>query len=149
MTSHEPAAELDAMHDRARAAFLARDLDGYREIFAPALSYRQADGRVIDRDQLMRDVADQLRRFDRVRSSFTREHLDVGAGGDRATETLTQEVAAGVTVFVVVHRAWRLTRRARYAWARREGRWQIDAVEVLEERPGPGGFAFGLRPPTL
>jgi hypothetical protein len=47
--------------DQGRAAFERRDLARYRDLFAPGLVYKQADGRVIDRDRLMRDVDAQFR----------------------------------------------------------------------------------------
>jgi hypothetical protein len=70
------ASELDAMHQRAKHAFEQRDLAAYRELFGPDLANRQADGRVISRDQLMRDVDLQFRRIRRARSSFVRELIE-------------------------------------------------------------------------
>ncbi len=66
------ALELDAMHERAKRAFEQKDLAAYRELFAPELAYCQPDGRVIDRDQLIRDVKLQFRRLSWVRGSFAR-----------------------------------------------------------------------------
>ncbi len=137
-------AELDAMHARAKDCFERRDLEGYRDLFAPGLEYRQADGRVIGRDRLMRDVAAQFRRFNRVESSTGRR--SIGVEGDRATEVLTQAATLGVTAFLVVHRTWHLAREARYIWAGQGGRWRVEAVEVLEEKV-VGRFRFGLRRP--
>ena len=138
-------AELDAMHDLARNAFACRDLAAYRDLMAPDLRYRQADGRTIDRDQLMRDVAAQFRRLNRFRSSFSREHIEIGE--DRATETLTQSGSVGTSAFLVVHRTWDFTAKSRYIWRKSEGRWWIEEVEVLEEQVSPGRFHFGMRPP--
>ena len=70
------ATELDEMHAHAKAAFEQRDLSGYRELFAPGLTYRQSDGRVIDRDRLMSDVEAQFHRLSWVRSSFVREEIE-------------------------------------------------------------------------
>jgi len=138
------AEQLDARHAEARAAFHARDLDRYAAVFSPALAYRQADGRVIGRDALMRDVESQLRQLERVASSFVREDLECGP--DAATELLTQTSIAGVTGFFVLHRTWTVTRRARYTWAREHGEWRITAVEVLHEHVA-GRIDFGLRAP--
>jgi hypothetical protein len=136
-----PTAELDAMHAEARAAFERRDLSRYCDLFAPGLTYRQVDGR----DDLMRDMGAQFRRLSRVRSSFVRERIE--ADGDRATEILTQTASVGATAFVVVHRTWELTRRGRYTWRKQEGRWLIEAVEVIEEQVSLGRFSFSFRPP--
>jgi hypothetical protein len=142
-----PTAELDAMHNEAKAAFGRRDLSKYRELFAPTLTYRQADGRIIDRDQLMRDVRVQFRRLSRVHSSFVREHIE--SDGDRVTEVLTQTASFGATAFLVVHRTWELSRKGRYTWGRHGGRWLIEAVEVIEEHVSKGRFSIGFSPPSV
>jgi hypothetical protein len=144
MNPFQVAAELDAMHARAMDAFERRDLSEYREFFAPDLSFRQADGRVIGRDQLMRDVESQFRQLGRFRSSAVREGLEVE--GDRATVVIAQTASADATAFFVLHWTWEVTRKARYA-CRKEGvRWLIEAVDVLEERVTRGPFALGFRP---
>jgi hypothetical protein len=135
--------ELDARHNDAKSAFEHKDLPAYREIFAPDLAYRQADGSVIGREQLMRDVATQFSRLRWVRSSFARESIEVE--DDRAAELLTQTGLAGTTAFLFVHRIWKITRKGRYYWTKVEDRWRIERVEVLEEHV-TGHFEFGLRP---
>jgi hypothetical protein len=142
----EIAQELDARHAEARAAFVARDLAAYTATFSPELAYRQADGRVIGRDALMRDVAQQFAQLDRATSSFVREALECGP--DAATEVLTQTAVGVIRGFFVVHRTWTVTRRGRYTWARENGVWRISAVEVLHERV-VGRFDFGWRAPEL
>jgi hypothetical protein len=138
-------AELDAMHAEAKAAFDRRDLSAYCALMSPELTYRQADGRIIGRDDLLRDVRIQFRRLSRVRSSFVRQSIEVD--GDRAIETLTQTACVGATAFVVVHRTWQLTRRGRYTWRKQAGRWLIEAVEVIDETLGPGRWSLGFRAP--
>jgi Domain of unknown function (DUF4440) len=136
------AAELDACHAQAKSAFEHRDFVTYRELFSPELAYCRADGRVIGRDQLMRDVESQFRRLSWVSSTFVRESIE--AADDRACEILTQTGSAGTTAFLLVHRIWELTRRGRYYWTKLEGRWRIDRVELIEEHVS-GRFHFGLR----
>jgi hypothetical protein len=139
-------AELDEIHAQARDAFERRDLARYRELFAPGLKYQQADGRVIDRQRLMSDVAAQFRRLSWSRSSFVREHIEIGE--DRATEVLNQTVAAGVTVFFLIHRTWHLTRQSRFIWREDAGQWRIEEAHVLEERVSSGHFHVGFRAPV-
>ena len=126
---------------------MRRDLVAYRDLFAPGLTYRQADGIVVDRDRLMRQVGAQFRRLSRVHSAFVREHIE--ADGDQAIEVLTQKASVGSTAFLVVHRTWELTRKGRYTWRKHDGRWLIEAVEVLEEHVGPGRFSIGIWPPSV
>jgi hypothetical protein len=141
--SSQVTAELDERHAQARAAFELRDLARYRDLFAPGLAYRQADGRVIDRDRLMRDVDAQFRRLGWLRSRFVREQIEFD--DNRATEILVQTASAGSTAFFVLHRVWELTRRGRYVWGKQSGRWQIEEVEVLQEQVSPGRFHVGFR----
>jgi hypothetical protein len=89
--------ELDERHAAARDAFLKRDLNAYRAIFSASLRYRQANGKVIDRNRLMRDVASQFRQLSSVQSSFVREQLSVT--GNEATETLEQSATVAATAF--------------------------------------------------
>jgi Domain of unknown function (DUF4440) len=132
--------ELDAVHAQARTAFEHSDLPAYRELFSPELEYCQADGRVIGRDQLMRDVKSQFHRFRPVKSSFARESLE--GADDRACEILTQTGSVSATAFFFVHRIWTLTRRGRYYWTKLGGQWRINRVEVIEEHV-IGSFRFG------
>jgi len=125
------AAALDARHAEAAAAFARRDIEAYRDLFSASLRYRQADGRVVDRDRLMADVRAQFGRLDWAESRYTREALEVE--GSRAAETLLQTASGGTSAFGILHRIWRLTRRGRYLWSMEDGRWKILDVHVLSE----------------
>jgi hypothetical protein len=139
-------AELDAMHDRARDAFARRDIAAYRYLMAPNLKYRQADGQIIGRDRLMRDVGAQFRRLNRFQSSFSRQQIDIRE--DLASETLIQSGSVAASAFFIVHRSWDFMRKGRYTWRKSQGRWWIEEVEVLEEQVVRGRVKFGLRPPA-
>lgn len=138
--------QLDAMHAEAKDAFERRDFAAYRELFVPGLTYRRADGRVVGRDDLMDDAVEQSCRYRRMRSSIVRESLEVE--GDRAVEVATRTVRVGATAFLVVHRSFEYVVRGRYTWRKAEGRWRIEAIEVLEQRVAIGRFRFGLRAPS-
>ncbi len=133
--------ELDERHAEAQLAFARKDLDAYRELFSPYLYYRQRNGRVIGRDDLMRDVAIQFRRLDSVKSAFIREDLNVT--GEEVRETLIQEATATATAFGLVHRRWKIIRRGIYTWRVEEGRWVIKEVEVLSETMTSAGWWIG------
>lgn len=137
------AAELRAMHQRAREAFLRKDAGAYMDIFAPSLTYRQADGKVIGRDKLASQVRHQLSVVSSVENSYVSESLE--AEGDRATEILAQTAFIEIVHFAVVRRRLSLHRRGRYAWSRIGGEWRIVEVEVLEEKVTPAGIRLGLR----
>lgn len=77
-------AELDERHRAANLAFARKDLLAYQQMFSPALIYQRADGEIVSRDQLMRDVALQFRNLSRSDSSYVRESLvTVGDQSDR------------------------------------------------------------------
>ena len=127
------AAALDAAHERARRAYAARNLAAYMETFHPDLEYRQADGHIIGRDRLARDVRAQLERGHAATSEFRREALAVSADGASATEEGEQRATFEVRAFGFVRRVWTVHRRGRYEWARGAGGWQIRRAEVLRE----------------
>jgi hypothetical protein len=143
MSDEDVARELDARHAAARRAFEARDIDAYRAVFSPSLAYRQPDRKVVGRDALMRDVAQQFRNLGRASSTYTRERLIVTA--DEAIETLIQTAMVEATMFGVLHRGWRLTRRGDYAWCRKNGGWTIARVDVFSESLTHTGWRLGLR----
>ena len=133
---------LDERHAAIRDAFMRRDAAAYRAMFSAGLRYRQPDGRVIDRDQLMRDVAAQFRRLDQSDTSSVREALEVD--GAEYTETVRQAGWATASAFGFIHRIWRVDRHARWTWAHEDGVWTIVRVEVLDERVR-GSWGFGRR----
>jgi hypothetical protein len=137
------AAELDERHRAANLAYATRDLAAYRALFSPTLAYRRADGTVIDRDRLMRDVAAQFSRLHRATSSFVRETLDVA--DDEVTETLAQIAYGDATAFGLIHRRWKVDRHGAYTWTKRNGVWTIERVHITSETMTPEGWRFGLR----
>jgi hypothetical protein len=144
--SHEAktvGAELDAAHDRAHAAYAARNADAYMAIFHPTLAYTQLDGRTIGREQLARDVRSQLARVDTATSEFRREALELPSPGT-ATETLEERATFSVRAFGFLRREWSLSRRGRYEWVRTADTWQIRRVTVLSETLR-GRFSVGRR----
>jgi hypothetical protein len=136
-------AELDERHSAANAAFVTRNILAYQDIFSPSLVYQQADGTVIDRGQLMRDVALQFRNLSQAKSSYFRESLV--AVGDRVTETLVQTAETQATAFGILHRRRRIDRRGDYTWSKSSGVWLIERVKVLSETGFPAGWRIGWR----
>jgi Domain of unknown function (DUF4440) len=134
--------ELDARHAAAQIAFSHRDLDAYRALFSPSLSYRQADGRVIGRDELMKNVASQFRRLSMTKSSFSREQFSVG--GNEAAETIRQSATAEATAFGLLHRRWKIDRHAAYRWTKINGVWTIGSVSVFSETMTGDGWRLGV-----
>jgi hypothetical protein len=136
-------AALDYKHAEARLALERKDLATYTAIFSPELRYHQPDGRTIGRDQLMRDVRAQFRRFRHMNSSFVREQFEVL--DERASELLIQRAFATETAFLVVHRKWEVVRKGQYVWKSTAVGWQINEIFVIEESVTSFGFQFGLR----
>ena len=135
---------IEERHDASRRFYRARDLSGYMSFFAPDLVYRQANGTMIDLQQLSNQVADQLRRLGTA--DWTSRVESEERANDSVVEVVTQNGIFVATAFGVIHRAWRFERRGRYTWRVHEGRWRIAEVQVLEERIQSAGFQFGRRP---
>lgn len=140
--SEEVARALDARHDAARDAFLRRDLAAYGDFFTADLDYEQPDDRVmVRREAHLRDVARQFRRTRMVGNSYTREALEMQGG--EAVETLAQMALVTTSAFGLLHREWRLDRRAIYTWRQEDGAWRIRRVRILENRVTPSRLRLG------
>ena len=103
----------------------------YMEIFAADLTYCQADGKVIGRDQLAKDVRAQLSMLDSAETSFTREKLEIV--GQQATELLRQRATVTTRHFAIIRRTWNIGRLGKYVWRNTDEGWRIQEVEVLKE----------------
>lgn len=135
--------ELDERHRAAKVAFSKRDILAYQAMFSPSLRYQRADGAVLNREGLMRDVALQFRTSRHVASSYVRGSLDVA--GDEATETLVQTAEAEVAAFGILHRHWSIDRRGDYTWKKSDRTWVIERVKVHSETISPAGWRLGFR----
>jgi len=122
---------LDAAHGKAKSAYRRRDSRMYMEIFAADLTYCQADGKVIGRDQLAKDVRAQLSMLDSAETSFTREKLEIV--GQQATELLRQRATVTTRHFAIIRRTWNIERLGKYVWRNTDEGWRIQEVEVLKE----------------
>src|SRR5262249_42491758 len=111
---HSVAEALDAAHRSAKAAYARRDSEAYMDLFAADLIYRQADGKVIGRDQLTKDVRTQLSMLDSAETSFIREKLEVV--GHEATEVLRQTATVTTRHFAILRRTWNIERLGKYFW---------------------------------
>jgi hypothetical protein len=134
--------DLDELHSTAAAAFARKDVAAYRKLFSPTLTYQQADGTIIDREQLMRDVAEQFRRLTHAASSYSRESIFIA--GNEATEVLEQEAYLRATAFGFINRSWTLRRRGSYVWFKTGDTWVVQRVQVLSEAIIPEGWRFGF-----
>jgi hypothetical protein len=135
--------ELDERHRAANLAFAKRDILAYQGLFSPSLSYQRADGKILDREHMMRDVAVQFRNLSHAVSFYVRERLVVA--GDEVTETLVQTVEAQVTAFGILHRRWSVDRRGNYTWKKSCGAWAIERVKIHSETVLAVGWRFGFR----
>ena len=133
MDSGSLEAQLDAAHDRARAAYARGDAAAYMAMFHPELEYTQADGATIGRDRLAGQVRRQLANVHRASSAYRREALEA-IGDDRARGVVEQLATFEVRAFGILHREWAVHRRGRYEWVRSHEGWQIRRVEVLSEK---------------
>lgn len=124
--------ELDALHAAARRAYLARDLNAYRDFFTHDLRYIQPDGKSIGRVQLMRDVGKQLSQFKSVDSEVTRKSITENENGT-VTQVAHQTGTYTVSAFFILTKTWKIDREAKYTFRKTEGEWKICQVEVLDE----------------
>jgi ketosteroid isomerase-like protein len=130
--SDRVAHQLDGVHEEAKEHYRSKNIAAYMQMFTSDLRYRQADGRMIGKEQLARDLWSQLAQVEGVDSSYRRESLQLE--GEMAVELLTQVASVTVRRFLILRRTWHVHRRGRYVWVRTSEGWRIREVEVLDER---------------
>jgi len=134
---------LDARRARARLALIEKDLIGYMALFSPELTYRQLDGRTIDRTRLAQDVQRQIETLENAESVPHRESLELTDIG--AVEIVAQEATATASAFGgLLKREFRVLRKGRYIWKRIADEWCIAMVEILEEQVAGSRIRFSL-----
>jgi Domain of unknown function (DUF4440) len=147
MTPDSPAervlAEIDAVHLTIRDAFRRRDLPSYTACLAPDLRYQGADGRVISRDGLARDVDRQFDRLVGFDSTFDRRSGTVARG--EFTETGTQTAWITLRVFVVFAIRWKIERLGLYVWTRGASSWLLKEALIEQERVTRAGVGLASR----
>ena len=126
------ASELDMLHRSAKEVYRARDISAYQEYFTADLVYIQADGQSIGREQLMRDVRNQLKQHKAFESVMTRESIEINDDGT-ITQVASQSGFYSVSVFYFFTKKWKTERKGVYTYRKSEKRWRICAVEVLSE----------------
>ncbi|MCP3925208.1 MAG: hypothetical protein GY714_21760 [Desulfobacterales bacterium] len=126
------AIELDEIHARSKKAFLENDLDAYMSTFSLTLSYKQANGKIINWEQLRNDVAPQLSSAHNMESTYVREQIEMK--DSKIVEVLSQTATYEIKVFLFFKRKWIIRRKGRYTWSKNKNNWQIKNVEVLNEK---------------
>ena len=133
-------AEIDATHLVVRDAFRRRDLPAYTACLAPNLEFRAANGRMMSRDGLARDVQRQFDRLVGFDSKFDRSSATL-AGND-LIETGTQTAWIALRIFAVCAVRWQVERTGRYVWTRAARGWQLKAVRIEQEHISRTGFGW-------
>ena len=96
--------------------------------FALDLTYRQADGRLVSREEVARSIAHQFARLVAFDSGFDREAASA-TGADLAASG-TQTASIALRVFAVFAVRWKVERRGQYTWARVGPNWLLRNVRT-------------------
>ena len=123
---------INAVHQRARVALDARNLELYLSFLHPRLLYIKTDGVTLGKQDIGRDVRRQFANAHVVRTSFRQQSFAVTSDG--ATEVLEQDIEFVVRAFGFVRREWNVTRRGRYDWIHDGEAWRIKRIEVASEK---------------
>ena len=124
--------QLDSLHAVATQAFMNRDLHAYCNCFTEDLQYTQLSGETINREQLMRDVRPQLKKFKTVDTEFIRQFITQNLDGT-VTQVLKQIASYSTTVLLFFRKEWQVVRQGEYKYRNTEEGWKIYAVKILEE----------------
>jgi hypothetical protein len=124
--------EINEMHQFSNEALRQKRFDAYINIFNDNLTFKQLNGKIIDKKQLAKDTAFY---FSRLKSSTSNyERRDYSIDGNRFKENLIQKATASIKVFFFFTKIWRVERVGTYEWIKTEGNWKIERDEILKEK---------------
>jgi hypothetical protein len=125
-------AEIDTAHSAANLAQKNKDIGTYIGCFSNDLKYKQLNGKIIDKKQLLQDVQSY---FDRVRSHIsTYDRVSSSVGSDLFIEKIVQKAIVTISVFIFFSKTWTVEREGIYEWKKEDGHWKISTVEVTSEK---------------
>ncbi len=124
--------EIDEMHQFSNEALGQRRFDAYINIFSDNLTYKQINGKTIDKKELAKNTASY---FSRLKSSKSRyERMNYSIDGNRITENLIQKAIASIRIFIFFTKTWTVEREGIYEWVKNDENWKIEKVEILNEK---------------
>ena len=125
-------AEIDNAHSVANLAQKNKDFGAYISYFSNDLKYKQLNGKIIGRKQLLNDIQ---KYFDRVRSHIsTYDRLSSSVNNDLFIEKIVQKATVTIRVFIFFSKTWTIEREGIYEWKKEDGIWKISNVEVISEK---------------
>lgn len=124
--------EIDEMHRLSKEALANKKFESYLEIFSENLTYKQFNGKVIDKKELTRNTASYFNRLKSATSKFERKKYTLK--GNRFTENLIQTATSSIKVFIFFTKKWTVEREGIYEWINIKGNWKIEKVEILNEK---------------
>ncbi len=124
--------EIDQMHQFANKALGLKRFDAYINIFSDNLSYKQLNGKIIDKKELAKDTAFYFSRLENSQSQYERKDFSIEE--NRFTENLIQKATSSIKVFFFFTKKWTVERVGIYEWIKIEDNWKIEKVEILSEK---------------
>lgn len=89
--------EIDERHQFSNEALVQKRFDDYINIFSDNLIYKQLNGKIIDKNQLTKDISSYFSRLKIATSHYERK--DFSIEGNRFTETMIQKATASIRIF--------------------------------------------------
>lgn len=123
--------EIDKIHQFSYEAIEQKRFDDYITIFSEKLTYKQGNGKIIDKKQITKDTKVYFNRLKTVKSKYQRK--DYSIEGNRFTEHLIQKTTVSIKVFFFFTKKWTIEREATYKWYKIEDNWKIEKVDIFKE----------------
>lgn len=124
--------EIDKMHQFSNETLGQKRFDAYINVFSDNLTYKQLNGRIIDKMQLAKDTAFYFGRLKSFTSQYERKNYSNTE--KRFTENLIQKSTVSIKVFFFFIKKWTIEREGIYEWINNDGNWRIEKVEILNEK---------------
>lgn len=132
MDNEKTIKEIDKMHQRSNEALEQKRMEAYLNIFSDNLTYKQLNGKTINKKELTKNTISYFSRLKTSNSEYKRKDFSIEK--NRFTEHLIQKATASIRVFIFFTKTWTIEREGIYEWIKTEEDWKIEKVEILNEK---------------
>ena len=132
MLSNEILNEIDVAHNDANIALQNRKFDSYISHFGDDLQYKQADGKTIGKEQLVKNIKNYFNRIVNFSGHYERKEFTIE--NDKVVERIIQHSKVSLRIFIFFLKNWTIEREGIYEWKKTDSLWKIIKVEILSEK---------------
>lgn len=124
--------DIDQSHLKANQALQNKEFASYMNIFSDDLTYKQMNGKSINKGQLSNDTHKYFARIISYSNNYERIHFSME--NDFFIEKLVQKATVTIRVFLFFSKKFKVEREGIYKWKKVDNVWKIAEVEIVNEK---------------